>query len=604
MQIKTTIQNIFYSLGKKFRPLLLYHLFFSILAFIFLAPASAWVSTKVLTATGQPLVYHQQLVSFLISPAGLAWILATSSLTLLAVFIHQSGMIHIRAQPNSSYYRQATAALIQIGRRLPKLLLLSILQVGAHLLLAVPFILILGLSWLLLLDGYDPYYLLSQKPRIFWIYCATSAPVVAVMLFAHSLLYLRWILALPILLLENLPPVQALQKSARLCKGYLRRIALLVLILALLIPLLPALLTLFFDYLGKPVLGWLPENFTILIPAVLIFVTSYILCTILASFLSTAANSLLVYHIYQETCSPAAVPTPEIQDPPKNKGLLAWSTELVLLLFALAQAGFIIHSFFDFQDQVHISAHRGSSMQAPENTIPAIERALQDGADYIEIDVRQTADGVPVLIHDRDLRRVTGKQKPVWELDLEEIRQLDAGSWFHPRFAGVRIPTLQEAIDVVGNRAKLYLEIKPSVHTPQLIPLVLEVLRANDYLDQVLIAAMQPEVLRKVHSLEPDLRKSLFVHTAIGEPDRELLDALGLRAAITSVQDVHLARFHGHELHVWTVNDRREMSRFIDMGVDNIITDRPDVLQELLQEREQLSKAGLFLVKLRHWLRE
>ena len=602
MQIKKQALNIVSDLKRCFRPLFIYHLFFSILAVMLLAPASAWITTRVLTTTGHPMISHQEMLDFFLSPAGMGWVLAVGTLTVLIIFIHHAGMIYISSRSCSGRYRLASSALIRVGRNLPSLLTLALIQVAAHLLVAAPFIILMGVVWIILLGDYDPYFLVSRKPAIFWIYCALCAPVALGMLVCNGLLYLRWFMALPIILLEKSSPLKALRQSSGLARGYIRRIAVLVLGLALLIFILPGLIAVLFDVLGGLVLGLLPERFPVLVPAVLLFISCYLIIAILISFAGTAANSLLIFNIYKEITG--FEPVPESSFAPKRSRILAWSAELILLAFALGQAGFIVHSFFDFQDHVYISAHRGSSMLAPENTIPAIERAIADGADYVEIDVRLTADKVPVLLHDRDLRRVAGKPVPVWEMDLKEVRRLDAGSWFHPRFAGVGIPTLEEVIEVVDDRARIYLEIKPSRHTPDLTRIVVELLQDKDYVDRVLLGAMDPEILREARSLEPEIRTSLFVHTAIGEPDRSLLDALGLRAAITTVQAIQQARRHGHELHVWTVNDRREMSRFIDMGVDNIITDRPEVLAELLRERAELSNAELILVKLRHWLRD
>lgn len=601
MQITAQARQVIHTLSRCFRPLLIYHLFFSVLAFVLLAPATAWLLTRILSTTGHPLVSHQEMLNFFISPPGLAWILAAGSLTVLILFIHHAGMIIIAAYSGMGRYRLATSALWRVGRRLPGLLALAFIQVAAHLLLAAPFLSGMGLAWKFLLGDYYPYYLISETPAIFWIFLGVCAPLAAGMLLCNGLLYLRWLLALPVLILEKKSPVDSLKRSAQLSRGYLRKMAVLILGLALIVVLMPALLSLLFEGLGGLALGWLPENFAILMPAVLIFLSAYIILAFMISFMGTAANSLLIHHIYHSTAG-ISMERPG-KHAPASTGILAWGAEIFLLIFALSQAGFILHSFFDFQDQVYISAHRGSSMKAPENTLPAIEQAILDGAHYVEIDVRLTSDGVPVLLHDPDLRRVAGIPRAIWELTLDDVRRVDAGSWFHPRFKGTGIPTLEEVIEVVRGRARLYLEIKPSPHTPELTRTVVELLQEQDFIQDVLIGAMDPNVLREVKQLEPGLGTSLFVHTAIGEPDRELLDALGLRAAITTVRDIREARRHGHELHVWTVNSRREMSRFIDMGVDNIITDYPDVLHDLLQERAELSHAELFLVKLRHWLR-
>src|SRR5919112_1912922 len=105
-------------------------------------------------------------------------------------------------------------------------------------------------------------------------------------------------------------------------------------------------------------------------------------------------------------------------------------------------------------------AHRGYSAVAPENTLPAFAAAGPAGATLVEFDVRTTADGVPVVIHDRTVDRTTNGTGAVWELTADEVRALDAGSWFSPAYAGVRVPLLTEVLDMLAG-ARLLLEIKP-----------------------------------------------------------------------------------------------------------------------------------------------
>lgn len=594
------IQKVLASLVRNFRSLLLYHLFFTLLSFVLLAPAFAWLSTRLLSSSGLPQVGPEEVLAFLASPAGAGWLLTTGSLSLLLIFIHHSGMIIIAANSSQKDYYLVTAAFWHGWRRLPDLLALAAIQAGVHLLVALPFLLGVGAAWSLLLSPYDPYYLVSELPMVFKVFLGICSVSAVVMLICNGFVYLRWVLAFPVLLLEDASPMQALKKSARFSHGYRLRMAALVVAVALSAALVPGLLLLIFEALGTLILGWLPEKFSVLIPAVLIFLSFYTILVVLASFLGTAVNSLFIQQLYRAVADvrPVAKPSP----PPPRTGVLAWGLELVLLVFALGSAGVVLHSFFDFQDRIYISAHRGSSMLAPENTMPAIEQAIEEGADYVELDVRQTADGVPILLHDRDLRRIAGKSSSIWELGLEQVHGIDAGGWFHPEYVGVGIPTLEEAIHALRGRAQLYLEIKPSPDTPGLTESVVKVLQEQEFIQETIVASLNPEILQEAKSLEPGLRTSFFAPTAMPKPDLQGLDALAMRAGAAKLCDLRELHRQDKEFHVWTVNKKREMSRFIDMGVDNIITDRPGVLAELLQQRAELSDVELFLIKLRNWL--
>src|SRR4051812_36049152 len=109
---------------------------------------------------------------------------------------------------------------------------------------------------------------------------------------------------------------------------------------------------------------------------------------------------------------------------------------------------------------LEIVAHRGASTDAPENTLPAIELAWRQQADAVEIDVQVSKDGRLVAIHDSTTERTTGQPGSVQHLNLEELQQLDAGAWKGSRFAGARIPTLQEVADLVPHGKRLFVELK------------------------------------------------------------------------------------------------------------------------------------------------
>lgn len=281
---------------------------------------------------------------------------------------------------------------------------------------------------------------------------------------------------------------------------------------------------------------------------------------------------------------------------------MAWTAEILVILLALGQAWFVLQSF-EQQDEVAITAHRGSAFKAPENTLSAIEQAIEDGADYIEIDVRMTADGVPVLWHDADMKRVFGLDGKISDITLEQARERDAGSWFAPEFSHERIATLEEVIRTTRGRAGLYLDIKPDPKTPELTRTVVDLLQQMDAVEGTVIAAAEWYVLAQARSLEPALKTTLLAQFIVGPLWEQNFDILGLRQNRVTPAAVSQTRQSGNELHVWTVNDPDAMSRFIDMGVDNIITDRPDVLAELLGRREELTDAEVLVIKLRNWLR-
>lgn len=596
----TLLAAVLSSLREHWRPLVAYHLFFTLLAATVLLPASAGALAALLRRIGQPVLTGGQLLDVILTPSGLLWLLAAIGLTFLVLSLQQAGMLLMAVRPGGHRYRVALEALWTVFRRLPSIAGLSLTQVGSHLLLAmVPLLALVGLYEALLGDM-ESYYIQQVRPNELWLFLAGALLPLSLWLWLAARLYLRWSLALPSLILEDLSPRRALARSHALSHGAKRRLALPVAMPVMIIVGLPIVVTALFDLLVTPLLRWLPESPTVLIPAMLGYLTAYVVLTLAATFVGVAINSLLIGCLYLRL----AHRQPRLPTPPANAhpGWVAWGAEILVLAFAIGQATLILNSF-EIRDRVTITAHRGSSWTAPENTLAAIEQAIEDGADYVEFDVRLTADGAVVVSHDDSLRRLTGIDRELSEMTLEEARQIDVGSWFDEAYAGQRIPTFEEVLALTRGRAKLYIELKPGPdNADELVAAVLDKL-PEARRDETIMASLSPAVIREVNRQAPDMRTTLFAQFVLrGGLNPATIDILGLRHNRVTEEAIEAAQHYGYELHAWTVNARGQMSRLIDLGVDNIITDRPALLSEVLAERAALSDGELLLVKLRNWL--
>jgi glycerophosphoryl diester phosphodiesterase len=616
--------DVLRSLREHLRPLVAFHLFFTVLASSLLLPAVAWSLTSLLRRFDRPIITNAGLLDLLLSPAGILWLLAAIALTFLVLYLQQAGMILVAVKRRDNHFRLAFIALWQSLHRLPSLAGLVVLQVGAHLLLLLPAAILLGWLYDLIIGGLDPYYVLRMRPPEYWTYLAVAIPLGLGWALVAASLYVRWILALPVATLEGLSPLPALRRSRDLTRGHRAEVALVVLSVLLVIVALPLIATALFDRIFTPMLWWLPERNAVLIPAMLGYVTGYMLVTLAITFIGIAANALLSACLYLRLAHREPRPAPP--PPDAHPGRLAWGVELAVVLFALGQAWWIVNSF-ELQDDVAIIAHRGSSMAAPENTLAAIEQAIEDRSHYVEIDVRLTADGEVVVLHDRSMRRLTGDPRNVRDLTLDELREFDVGSWFGDAFVGERIPTLDEALAAVRGRSALMIDMKPDPGAEEaLVEAVIDALaREQEVRRQCLatsgsnqaarcgdpkvasetrVAVMSSNVLEMVKAREPELRVTLLAQLVMpGTLDRRTFDALGLRHNRITPNEIRLARELGYEVHAWTVNDRARMSQMIDLGVDAIITDYPDRLAELIDDRRELGDGAILLVKLRNWLR-
>lgn len=231
-----------------------------------------------------------------------------------------------------------------------------------------------------------------------------------------------------------------------------------------------------------------------------------------------------------------------------------------------------------------VIAHRGASGCAPENTLAAAQVAIEQGADRVEVDVRRTGDGALVLLHDADLARTTdvGPDRagtPVEAFTLAELRRLDAGSWFDARFAGERVPTLSELLELVRGRAGVHLELKDPGRHPGVERQVAAALGPDD---DVLVQSFDHASVRRLRAHAPDVPVGLL--TAERPSAGLLRRAAGFAAevnpalAVLDPEVVDAVRAHGLRTSVWTVNAPDDLRRVVALGVDAVITDVPAAL--------------------------
>lgn len=232
----------------------------------------------------------------------------------------------------------------------------------------------------------------------------------------------------------------------------------------------------------------------------------------------------------------------------------------------------------------------------------AVRLAIEQGADFAEIDVQETADGEIVLLHDDDLMRIASLNKRISELSFAEVQELDAGSWFSREYAGERIPRLLEIIELARGRIQLNIELKGTLKPSRVTQRVVEMVRQQDFLEQCVITSLDLEALREAKKLEERLEVGLIVSVSVGDITRLDVDFLSVSAKNVNRQLIRAAELSGKQIHVWTINDARQMSTLIDLGVDNIITDDPPVLVDLLEQRSSLSNLERVLLGFRDWL--
>lgn len=230
-----------------------------------------------------------------------------------------------------------------------------------------------------------------------------------------------------------------------------------------------------------------------------------------------------------------------------------------------------------------VTAHRGASELAPENTIAAMLQAIEFKSDFAELDVQETKDGEIILLHDDDLERTTNDSGVIWEKNFSDLDGVDAGGWKDAKYANEPIPKLSAVIDSVNGKIKLNIEIKINGHQEDIARRVVDIIEKKNFIDQCLVTSFHRPTVEEVKRLNPQIKVGLI----FGEMPKEDIFSTdwGLFSVYHKLIDqafVEKAHRANKEVHVWTVNEPELMRKFIGYGVDSIITNRPDVLQEVL----------------------
>ena len=252
---------------------------------------------------------------------------------------------------------------------------------------------------------------------------------------------------------------------------------------------------------------------------------------------------------------------------------------------------------------VEIIAHRGASVARPENTMAAIEQALVEGADWVEVDVQESADGEVVVVHDSDFMKLAGVDLKVWDATMADLAEIDIGSGFDPVYAGERTPTLREVLLAAKGRGKVLIELKYYGHDVALESRVAAIVEETGMSADVGVVSLKMPGVRKMHALRPGWPHGILAATAVGDLAALDADFLAVNTGQVSLGLVRRTHAQGRKLYAWTVDDPVTMARLISMGVDGLITNKPALARQVMKARNRLSAPERLLLWLSDRLR-
>ncbi|OOR19366.1 glycerophosphodiester phosphodiesterase [Bacillus cereus] len=279
---------------------------------------------------------------------------------------------------------------------------------------------------------------------------------------------------------------------------------------------------------------------------------------------------------------------------------------ITIICFFIVISIFVFHQVNEqkYTKAIHQSnhikniAHRGASAYAPEHTIAAYKLGQQLKGDYIEIDLQMTKDGHLVAMHDETLNRTTNGMGLVKEHTLEEIKKLNAGSFFNKKnsnlakeeFEGAKVPTLEEIIETFGHNANYYIETKSPDEYPGMEEKLLEIINHYQINDKVIIQSFSEESLRKIHNLNANIplvqllsyKKAVQLTESEIEKYKTYCIGLGMNYKYIDAAYVKKIKNYGLEVHPFTVDNEKNMKKLISWGVDGMFTNYPDRLDTLM----------------------
>ncbi len=417
---------------------------------------------------------------------------------------------------------------------------------------------------------------------------AGGGPWMGVLALALAVLSLFSVFVFPAALCEKKRAGEAFRESFRMVGGNLPRVAGGLALCWMLV--LTGFLLLYYLAMGAAAAAvWLLRPAEAVLPT-LYLLDGYVQAAgfLAAGVVGAAVHTRAVMAMYARYRPEAMAGRRRKASRARRRRRAAWIMAFLFVLEAayLYQAAFHATQIAeDLWGGTYVTAHRGGAAAAPENTLAALESAIDNASDYAEIDVQETKDGVLILLHDSDFSRTTGWRGKVWETDYRQVCALDAGSSFSDDFAGEPVPTLEEALELCQGRLDLNIELKSNGHNEGIVEKTVALIETKGMEGQCVITSMDYQFLREVKELNGDIRTGYIVTMAYGQVGAlEYADFLSASRDCVTEGFVRRAHRSGKEVHVWTVNSRRDMRRMIAAGADNLITDRPGVAREVLEE--------------------
>ena len=586
------VKKIFEIMNYNKASLIRFEFVFKLLSFFIFTPIFLKSFTSIMKITGYQYITIENVSSFLLNPFTIVMLLI---LILLMTFYTMIDITTIIILLDGSYQKKKIKALdaFRISlRKCKSICKIRNIPLAFLVLFLIPFLNI-GLTSSFITTIKIPEFILDfiiKNPFLLSL-------LIVLFLFFVFLLF-RWIYSLHYFVLEDVSFKEARKKSKILSHKNLLKDIFTFIVVQISI----ALFYLLYIIIGILLILLLNQIFKkwILLKSVsstiiwIFLALSFIFISLLSTSISYASISVLFY--LHKMKKKEKIKSIHFEVHPESyqqtKKIKKWIVGLGILSIILGS--FFTYGLYkgkynlkiEYVRTMEVTAHRGASVHYPENTMSAFKGAKKMGADWIELDVQQTKDGKIFVSHDTNLYRVTGVNKDVISMNYNEIKELDAGSFFDKKYKNERIPLLEDVISWAKfNHMKLNIELKPTGKEKNFEKTVIDIIKANHYEDDCVITSQVYSVLEHIKKYDKNIETVYVMSLAIGniisldKADHFSVEASNVNSAL--VNKIHK---EGKELYVWTVNTKENIKKMIDYNVDNIITDNITLAKQTITE--------------------
>ncbi|MGL4798616.1 MAG: glycerophosphoryl diester phosphodiesterase membrane domain-containing protein [Cellulosilyticaceae bacterium] len=584
--MRQAIINTFKNFKWNSKRMVLFSIIYKMLALFVIIPLNYLLLNYYMQQAGIGQMTNTEMLKFLLTIPGIIGILCIVAISFIAIFIEMAVLIYMAKKSHEQQPVSLVEGAINGIRIIPKKI--SRYHIRMVLMAAIIGPLTgLGLSSAMIKELVVPSF-------IKFAVCKTwqGTAVFTLLMLGLCILLVRWLLALPIFIIEEGTLKEAFKKSIRLYKTIKYKLITAVVVWGLMMVALQGIAFIAYVAVGTvgitvltpwPMIG---EGFINLYSTLFVIGKTVFGLVMLPLFISFLVE---IYYMYGYQGA-----SQRMFKPVANYEKYKWYqvakqydktvSQAIITLFAILVGAIALGtlSISMTPQDIAITAHRGSSIKAPENSLSAIEGAIGEQADYAEIDVMLTKDGKVVLFHDSNLKRLAGDPRTIKEMTLEEVQKVDIGTSFSPEYAGEGIPTLEEALMVAKNRIKLNIEMKPTGDSWELAVEVGRLIEAHGMEQQVVVSSLNYEAVEAFKKCLPVTRAGYILSLGFGDFTNIDVDFIAVEYGLLTKGLTQAMNKMGREVHVWTINDPVRVRDVARLGVDNIITDSVEMVQATL----------------------